>query len=672
MSNVNIKRLIENIRSGTNIYTPLLELVVNAIHATEQKGDGKGSINIQVIRSQGDFIDRLGVIDGFIVRDNGIGFTEDNRKSFDTVYSDQKAHLGGKGFGRFSCLKYYDHLEVESTFVTNSILYDRLFKMGKEQDIIINEKTSVSKNKHTGTVVKIYGLKSDSFPHKNIDNIAHVIVARLLLYFLDKDIICPDITLCEENDPNNSICLNDYVISDDSKIVELPIERNIFTLQAHQEAEKFQVRIFKFYGQRKDLGAPKNEICLIAHRRNVVSTSLSKYAPEFEELFCDNDIDGISSKEQKFCLKVYVFGEYLNQHVSLERSEFNFPPDTDLFSSISQSQIEETAAEIAQSVLENALAKRRADKQELINNYISNGAPWHKTLAKEVDFSDLGMKPSNTDIELYLQRKKHEKETETLQQVTALLKKQNSDKLAKNVSQVVKRISATSKNDLAHYVCMRKLILDIFEKSLEIDANCKYKSEGELHDIIMPRKKDTESLNYDDHNLWILDERLNFTSYISSDKSLDGSKNSGRPDIIAYDQRVAFRGENETSNPITIFEFKRPQRDDFANESSSEDPITQIIQYVNHIRDGEFRTPTGLNIRVNETTPFYGYVICDLTPKVNRWLLKIKDFKPMPDGLGWFQWHDSGNLYIEVLSWTKLLKDAKMRNKAFFKKLGIG
>ncbi|WP_412058489.1 ATP-binding protein [Bartonella sp. DGB2] len=101
MSNVNIKRLIENIRSGTNIYTPLLELVVNAIHATEQKGDGKGSINIQVIRSQGDFIDRLGVIDGFIVRDNGIGFTEDNRKSFDTVYSDQKAHLGGKGLGDF-------------------------------------------------------------------------------------------------------------------------------------------------------------------------------------------------------------------------------------------------------------------------------------------------------------------------------------------------------------------------------------------------------------------------------------------------------------------------------------------------------------------------------------------------------------------------------------------
>lgn len=31
MSNVNVRRLVENIRSGTNIYTPVVELVVNAI-----------------------------------------------------------------------------------------------------------------------------------------------------------------------------------------------------------------------------------------------------------------------------------------------------------------------------------------------------------------------------------------------------------------------------------------------------------------------------------------------------------------------------------------------------------------------------------------------------------------------------------------------------------------
>ena len=43
----------------------------------------------------------------------------------------------------------------------------------------------------------------------------------------------------------------------------------------------------------------------------------------------------------------------------------------------------------------------------------------------------------------------------------------------------------------------------------------------------------------------------------------------------------------------------------------------------------------------------------------------------MPDRMGWFQWIENINLYMEVLSWDKLLKDADMRNKIFFSKLGI-
>ncbi len=74
---------------------------------------------------------------------------------------------------------------------------------------------------------------------------------------------------------------------------------------------------------------------------------------------------------------------------------------------------------------------------------------------------------------------------------------------------------------------------------------------------------------------------------------------------------------------------------------------------------------------VAENTTFYGYVICDLTPKVETWLEREKNFKPMPDRLGWFQWLENINLYVEVISWDKLLKDAKMRNQIFFQKLGI-
>src|SRR3546814_3520321 len=184
------------------------------------------------------------------------------------------------------------------------------------------------------------------------------------------------------------------------------------------------------------------------------------------------------------------------------------------------------------------------------------------------------MKPSNQDIELHLQKKKFEKEVTTRTQVAAILNSDNPDDLAEKIDEIMKNISDTSKNDLIHYVSMRKCVLDIFSKSLELDAEGKYKSEGEVHDVIMRRRKDSDDLDYDDHNLWILDERLNFTSYVSSDKPIGKSKGD-RTDVTVYNRSVAFRGENEASNPITIFELQKHQRENIDAPSSKEDPIQQ-------------------------------------------------------------------------------------------------
>ena len=52
------------------------------------------------------------------------------------------------------------------------------------------------------------------------------------------------------------------------------------------------------------------------------------------------------------------------------------------------------------------------------------------------------------------------------------------------------------------------------------------------------------------------------------------------------------------------------------------------------LRSNDFDTPKGRKIKINETTPFYGYVICDLTRKVRNWIENVKDFKPMPDRMG--------------------------------------
>ena len=297
-------------------------------------------------------------------------------------------------------------------------------------------------------------------------------------------------------------------------------------------------------------------------------------------------------------------------------------------------------------------------------------APWHKEILSKIDLSEMPHDPTVEDIETRLQKEKLSQELSIKGDVAKILSEKSLENVKESVAKIVNKISDTNKNDLTHYIALRRKILDIFGKSLESDESGRYSSEGVVHDIIFPRKGNTEVTPFHDHNLWIIDERLNFTNYVSSDVPLNG-KNTERPDLLVYDKRVLFRGDNEPSNPITIFEFKKPQRDDFANPSSSEDPVQQIIRYANSIRDGEYQTPEGRQMQVAENTPFYGFVVCDLTPKVVAWLEREKDFRPMPDRLGWFRRMGNINLYVEVISWDKILKDARMRSKVFFQKLGI-
>ena len=66
-------------------------------------------------------------VTGFIVKDNGVGFTQKNFESFLTSDSDYKMEKGGKGVGRFLCLKAFDQIEVESVYRDNGGIKQRSF-----------------------------------------------------------------------------------------------------------------------------------------------------------------------------------------------------------------------------------------------------------------------------------------------------------------------------------------------------------------------------------------------------------------------------------------------------------------------------------------------------------------------------------------------------------------
>jgi len=667
MSNVNIKRAVENIRANTTVYTPIVEVVVNAIQSIESRVGKEGQIYIRVERAEQLEMDGgLSDVHSFEIEDNGIGFTDEHRESFDTLYGDLKISEGGKGFGRFTCLKYFENVHVESVYRDQGGYKQRKFSMGKANEIIVNESVSDSTAEESGTLVQLSALKDGKSIDKKLSTIARNLVEKLLPYFITKDYVCPLVVLSEK-DGSDPIRLNDFFTNELSAVIkEIPVEHGTFALNGSLGEEIFQVRVFELY-------YPKNQtskLSLVAHKRDVSGSAIHKYIPEFADDFYEKDSTGAVNHERNFIVKAYVFSPYLDRNVSLERGGFEFQMENDLLQGISQVDIEREAAKIAKEAVGPDIAVRQERKRERVQSYVDAEAPWHKGILDKIDLTGMPYNPSNEDIESRLQKEKFAEEARIKRGVSKLLADSDLGNLKENVLEIVGKISGTSKNDLIHYIALRRNILDIFRKSLQVDATGAYASEGVVHDIIFPRKGDTDITSFEDHNLWLVDERLNFTNYVSSDLPLSHGR-SERPDLLVYDKRILFRGDNEASNPVTIFEFKKPERDDFVNPASKEDPVQQIVRYVNDIKDGKGKTPEGRKILIAENTPFYGYVVCDLTPKVEAWLEREKNFKPMPDRLGWFQWLENINLYIEVISWDKVLKDAKMRNQIFFQKLGI-
>jgi hypothetical protein len=507
MSNVNIRRAVEHIRTSTTVYTPLVEVIVNAIQAIGALEREDGQVIIRALRSDQSELDgSLPDITGFEIFDNGIGFNDDHRKSFDTLYSDLKIKEGGKGFGRFTCLKYFNQAHVESVFRNGDKFLERSFSMGKQHEIIVDEKIGMTDKTETGSVFSLKQLKMDSSFEKKLITIARILVEKLLPYFITDGYVCPTVLLCE-SDGTDEISLNKFLHNAISaEIQEIHIDNSEFSMVSTLGAEEFKVRIFKIYSPRNK----KSKISLVAHKREVPGSTICKYIPEFEGEFYDKATgeDG----DRNYIIKSYVFSSYLDRNVSLERGGFEFSTERDLFYGIGQYEIEKATAEITRNAVGVEITSRQEKKRDLVKTYVDDDAPWHKEIFIDIDLSDLPCRASKEEIEIYFQKEKLAQDTKIKREVKKILEKTTIEGMDDNVIEIIQKISGAGKNDLVHYIAMRRNVLDIFTKSLQSDPDTGvYSSEGVVHDIIFPRKGDSDTTKFNDHNLWIVDERLNFT-----------------------------------------------------------------------------------------------------------------------------------------------------------------
>lgn len=663
-ADINVDRFIENTVGKTTVYTPIIEAIVNAIDAIDEAGvvDGKVIVKLKranVLKLDDEGNDSIPPIESIEISDNGIGFTDKQRASFKTLYSAKKALSGGKGFGRFTYLKYFNNVHINSTYSEKNILKKREFDFNRES-LITNEMITVHKDPFpTGSHVVLSSINSkhrDKF-NKRLDTIARKLFEDLMVFFIQDDYKPPTIVL--EDAHEGDVVLNDYLNTGED--VQLFGEME-FKLENHQQENQFKIKVFKIYFTQA-----KSSILLTAHNRVVTKSFMHTYVPEFIDDFYDEytNQEGEISKKN-YSIKAYTMGPYLDLNVTYQRNSFNFADsDEEPMFPHSKKAIEKNVSMLVNDRFIDEVNLRRNKKVNAVRKYVEETAPWHKQLVDELNFDELPYNLGDKEIDAELHKVAFEREVEVKKEADKISAGATDGDLAEKIQTLVDKLTAPMQAQLTHYVVLRKVVIDMFDRALKLNDQDRHELEETVHNIIYPIKSDSNETLYDSHNLWLIDEKLSYNAYLASDKPLTtGDK---RPDILIYDNPVALRSGDDASNPISVFELKRPGRKNYPED---EDPIKQVLEYVNRIRSGGFTTPENRPVNVTDSTPAYGYVICDLTKKI-RELCDFHQLTLSPDNEGYFGYHNKYQVYIQVISFDKLLKDTRLRNRILFSKLGI-
>lgn len=666
---VNIKGRVKNYPLPKNQpLFPLYEAVVNSFHAIEERrtsiGDYKAQITIELVRNGEPTLPivpgLLPEITGFIIRDNGIGFNDANMKSFTESDSTYKAELGGKGVGRFSWLLVFKKAIIDSRYYDDTEYVRREFEFLVDSTEIDDELKSCDAQEDNLTTVELVDCLSPykNYLPKNAMTIAMHIIHHCLIYFIADT--CPIVKLIDgEETLNLNNLFHENIKTEDNEVV-IKIGEEFFKL-LHVKAEE------------KSVGG--NKLFMCANNRVVDIKELEQYVI---------DLDKRIYKDNGFLYLGVLTGKYLDENVDMNRLSFNIPDGTGItepyVNQISMKQIMDSALIEIGKYLSEYLQPVADNKMKRIKNYATNTAPQYRHLLKYKKDEILKIKPYLSDDKLdeELHKIKRRFDSELKEQNQKLLDELNkgvinNEEYEHRFMKQMKKVNAANGATLAEYIAHRKVIIDLLEMGIKKGEDGKFQKEKFIHNLIYPMRKDSNEEPYDNHNLWLIDEKLAYSNYISSDIPFANDNRQERTDIMVLDRPVAVsESENDGSifDTITLFELKRPMRDDYTD---SENPITQLLDYVDKIMSGEAKDKDGRPIKASPNTKFYLYAVCDVISKNSRLsrILRQRGFNITPDGLGYFLNNPSYNAYIEVLPFDKMINDSKKRNKVLFEKLGL-
>ena len=113
-------------------------------------------------------------------------------------------------------------------------------------------------------------------------------------------------------------------------------------------------------------------------------------------------------------------------------------------------------------------------------------------------------------------------------------------------------------------------------------------------------------------------------------------------------------------------EFKKPERTSY---DEKENPVAQAIRYIREIREKKAFTRDNRVFRLQPNSPIHVHVICHI---VENLLDEIQGYNycQSTDGEGIWLYMDKLNAMVEIISFEKLIADAKKTKRGFLSKTG--
>jgi hypothetical protein len=444
------------------------------------RNEGEGRIRIQIEREASLLPDEVAPVRSFTITDNGIGLNDLNIDSFNESYSEHKLSLGGKGLGRFTWLKAFERVEIESTFteadVENAHLR-RSFVFDENYEPDNASPLPVARDTTTGTTIKLAGFREPykSACPKSTDQIVQRIVEHFLLILLEPK--CPSVTIEDHG-----------LITSVNEVFEKD-----FRSLATTTPFKIGLSSFTLTGFR--LSTPKvskNKLVYAANQRGVVSDKLEDFIPNLRGRI--HQPDGTS-----FIYLGIVQGAYLTQRVNAARTDFDFASEDaedelPLFGNdeIKRADIRNECVRLIQQELAEPMKTINDLKEERVQAYVQSEAPQYRILMKYSDefIAKISPEATKTEIEAALHHELYQRETRMRQESGRIIKEAEKvsdyELYKKRFAEFMEDYNEIGASALAQYVAHRRIILDFLERAISrAEGSSKFPLESVVHQLIL-------------------------------------------------------------------------------------------------------------------------------------------------------------------------------------------